>query len=262
MVSSINMRAEDDVEKIRLDQIIAVPAGRDLSAMRAAVGLFGSVVTLHAYDPSERLDSWFRYGGSQDFGMGEKEAISQFRYSTRESGERVLGPWVQVFNLQNPYLGVTVVHELAHLVDRYSNPPRNIWTSSSSAFDDVMSAYSETESARVLSRIVHGDTLVLISDADTLRPVAAEWSEVRTMARSSLMRHEVAARCITAHVFYDSPLRVSASSRIQRLIDQFDARVNSLKNRLYRYDLSTSDYETVREPLTRALRAVGWTHEQ
>lgn len=251
--------------EIRAGDLISVPTLKELAIIERATQLFARQLQVRSYHDGveERLDAWFRHQGSlpDDYGLHEQEAVSQFRHSVREGGEKVFGPWAQVFNLSNPYLGVTIIHELSHLIDRYHLGPRSQWTSSQPMFQPLYEAYAQTKSCWIAhnarqGRFVEargpGGVTVGLPRDDDVRKRASD------RAARMLLSHEVFARCTTAFVVYES--HADSPQRQRQICEQFFTRMRSPRNQISGYDLSEDDYGLIRQPLQEIFANLGWIY--
>ncbi len=253
--------------EITVSDIISIPDRHQWMVIERATRLFGNSIMLHSYHSGaeERLDAWFRHSDGQqdDYGLDTQEAVSQFRHKIRPNGEKVFGPWAQAINLSNPYLAVTIVHELGHLVDRYHLSPRTAWTSASEQFHELYEAYSQTQSWWIATNALRGRFFraqgpngesVGIPNDSRIRQEASE------RALEMLKGHEVFARSLTAFVFYEK-LDEDLGESDKNLCRQFLARVASARNRVSGYDLSKEDYEIMRDPMRQLLNNLRWRNE-
>lgn len=251
---------------INIQDLVSVPTRQQLHDMIRASTLFTRVFKTNAYhgepvgNEELRLDAWFWHHDdkSGSYRSEGQEAASLFRHHVKNNGESVFGPWVQKFNLNNPSITITVVHELAHLLDRYEDHPRTAWTSSGRNFDPIFEKYQYTESAYILLMLSKGKFPTLYGPEEIIiePPTDKEVREkIQQRAHEMRKRHEVIARCVTAYLFYEN---IDMSSSEERIRDEFHALVRSRVNQIYGYDLSREDYEIIRAPLIAALKEVKW----
>lgn len=246
-----------------------MPGRSEFGTIVRATRLFSRVVKLESYhdeDREERLESVFRHTSEAgDYGLHGQEAVSQFKRTTRKTPvgfEPVFGPWSQVFNLSNKFLGVTVVHELAHLVDRYHTGPRYAWSSGREEFLPLYQAYKLTRSSWIIANAREGKFFYARSQSGYKVSLPRD-EDVRKQAVKRAWdmscSNEVFARCLTAHVFYSNMSNLDLSQSDQQLCTSFIGRVQSPINQLSGYDLSQEDYEHIRAPLHNVLSRLGWT---
>lgn len=251
---------------IALSDIVCLPTRVEYGLTEHASRLFAMHVRLHSYHArsEERIDVWLRREepGMEIFGLGNEEAVSVFRHKKREDGEIVFGPWLQIINLGYEHFTSTVVHELAHLVDRYHKAPRLSWTSADKEFEDLYAAYSKTQSSYLLQKLKAGKFPTAIDPQGNEHDIFDEVSRklLPTLAREMLKGHEVFARCLTAYIFYRSN-RIKLTAKKQHLCDLFLKRVDSLRNRSIGADLNLSDFLIIETSMQQLLNNLGWSSE-
>lgn len=250
---------------------MVVPTITEIKAFTLAGSLFQSVIFTMPYvseDADERLDLWLTRDKPKEWdpdGLPD-EAISVFRWSTRASGEKVLGPWVQLVSLSYDFFPITVIHELAHVIDRYHNPPRTTFTSGGPSFEGLRSAYRKTISYAILNRIAQGEIPTFFTDNEE-RVVFPEdqesQKEIQKVAEGALHTGEVFARCLTAYILYraERSSDMGRNSKYNTLFSMFHKRVNHERNQLFGYDLSVEDFEIIEKPMKALLDKLTWSNE-
>lgn len=271
--------------KVRIGDIVALPSEDERELFSAAYDLVSRFVNFYSYHEhtEERLDTWMSRDQTSPFdGVASPHAVSLFRHSTRRvkhpdgsiRQEDCFGPWVQYIGLSKPDFGITLVHELAHLIDRYHESPRTQLTvrPSNPVFADFFQAYATTKSARRLNAIrgpIKPGTLtpdanelrniqVMLEGGKVVRFTGAERVKLAEQCIEFSKSQEIFARCMTAFIIFGRMAIGSLSHAEQRLTDQYLARMGMFTNALFGNVLDEEDYDTIKEPLARALRKNGW----
>lgn len=282
---------------VRIGDIVALPTDPERGLFSAAYEMIYRHVKFYSYHErtEDRLDTWFSRDRESPFaGVGSPHAISLFRHSKKkiqdESGiiqeVSVFGPWVQFIGLSKPDIGITLVHELAHLIDRYHDLPLDGSSVSpqNPRFIPFFEAYAKTRSARRLSDLIHmireleieamnrkeaGDEMalenmeMLITHPNGLSTYfrGAELTKMATQAVEFSKTQEVFARCMTAFVMFERETSGTSDINEQMLIDQYSDRRASFSNAIYANVLGKEDFDIIREPLVHGLRESGWLNE-
>lgn len=263
-----------------IDRIVSFPNDTQWTCMRVAGAWFRDQIKMPDYTSGYRIELQFHDSVDTTTVEDGAEAVTLMRHS-KFGDIPVYGPYAQRFNIANPFLTVTFVHELCHLVDRFNvgAQPANFRPASShfELFAPLWRAYAQTESAKRLYPVSQGWILesvyVEVEDCAqeggllTKRGVSSTdlfQSWIQEEAVMMLLSHEVFARCLSAHILYTLAQRVASgpkpNQRHKDIVNEFERR-QSGRAGLYGADLTYADYQLVKVPLTDILKKLDWWKE-
>lgn len=257
-----------------LFDMVSVPNQDDYGIITNSSRLFLQYfhgVHLKRPDGDFRLDVWFKHNdplrSEHDLPDCEGLSLQRTQKVTVDGTEHIVtGSWVQVINLSNQFLGVTIIHELVHLADLYFKAP--FGKCSCSEFPEQLEAlnqaYAQTSSYRLLDTIVSGNGKIPYvegSDGNNHFVLSGrEATDIIATAEDMLQEHEVFARCVTSLILYEagSSLTEAESLQFMGIFTQHTKRVLSRRNDTLRYEMDTNDYNIVKEPLLALLKMLEW----